>query len=399
MQSALRAPNRPHEHSMNSKLFHNENGWITLNSLHPCDQAVTARFDVNVASVQAAEVFVLAKKADESTPALALTVNGQTYALNSTMTGPACWLRAQIDAAVLQQGSNEFTVPVQPQWAMAYEPAGGQPVIRARLWHDSFVAEPIFPVYGDPGIETQRDEWLALLPESLRVVGDRWQWCWELAGFLSSAWPYSNELDGGSAYAPWDARTILNWGKAGCDPSGEKCIAMCVHYAVCFVQFCVAMGVPARAIILTSDVNTPSGHFVTEVWLEEYQAWALIDPNLHLCYQDPDTGCPLSAAELARLQDEPRALAQLGEGFQSQKIRLGSYLEEVCLPGDVYRHWGVWQRHDWIARPDLVPPQHGTVLYAETDIIWCADTEEDVAKMGMFSHFLSAAQLAVVPNS
>ena len=125
----------------------------------------------------------------------------------------------------------------------------------------------------------------------------------------------------------------------------------------------------------------------------------MIDPNLHLCYREPRTGRPLSVAELALYTGKPgpplTELAEFGTGYDSQRERLDPFARNHCLTGGVYRLWGVWARHDWITRPDLVPPAHGSMGYTETDILWCATSDAIVAELGMFPHFLTPEQLAL----
>jgi len=374
---------------MNSKLFFHENGNICARDVLPLAQSTPLRFDLPP-QIARAELFVAAQKHAPSTPALKVRACGVEYSLDAPKAESVCWLRAPIEASGL---CGEIEIPAQDGWSLAHAAASGLPIVRVRAWGDGFCDASVHPRHGDTGIETQRNEWLNLLPESLRVLNSRWDWCWRLAEWLAAAWPYANEFQA-TSYAPWDARIILEWGRAGQDPHGEKPIVMCVHYAVGFVQFCLAMGVPVRAVVLTPDMNSSDGHFVAEVWLEEFGAWAMIDPNLHLCYRDVRTQRPLAVAELFARRDELAESAHFGAGFEAQKNHLEGFARTGCLSGAVYRLWGVWGRHDWIENPDCAPPAHGAVLYAETDIIWCADEEATREELAMFPHFLSSSQLA-----
>ena len=54
---------------------------------------------------------------------------------------------------------------------------------------------------------------------------------------------------------------------------------MCVHYAVAFVSCCQALGIPARCAAVTGALNSGPGHFVAEVWFEDYAKWVVVDPN------------------------------------------------------------------------------------------------------------------------
>jgi len=381
----------------NSQLFANENGRVAFDALRPLTQTTATSSAISLSPIDSAEAYILARKVDAAAPDLQVAVNGTTCTFADVVSEIPCWYRAPVASAALRSGDNILEVAPQTGWEVAYEAASGQPLLRLRVWSEGAANAPAFPVYGDPAITGNREEWLALLPESLREPRDIWQWSWDLAEFTAGAWPYANELDGGASYAPWDARTILRWGRARCDDNGVCAIAMCVHYAVVYVQFAIALGIPARAVVITSALNRPCGHFIAEVWLEEYQTWAMIDPNLHLCFLDKATGRPLSTHELCLMTESPRHLAQHGETF-GQMERLGDFLNDDCLTGNVYGHWSVWGRHDWIDRPDLAPPAHGALPYAETDIIWCCDGGADPLELAMFPQFLTAAQLSVGPN-
>ncbi|HVF10226.1 MAG TPA: transglutaminase-like domain-containing protein, partial [Abditibacteriaceae bacterium] len=349
---------------MSSYLIYNENGHITEDSFTPCAKPIVSHFCAPLPAQQA-EVFLVARKMVSDAMPLRFFIGDREYCTDGPVAAPGVWLRCPVDAGALIIGDNVLTVPAQQDWEVAVEAASAQPVIRLRVADGASANEEIMPEYGDPAIAKTREAWLAMLPESLRTIGNRWEWCWELAGFVSTAWVYSNTLDANS-YAPWDARTILQWGRAARDDRGEKPIVMCVHYGVCFVQLCTAMGVPARVVVLTPGLNSYNGHFVAEVWLEEYGTWAMVDANMHMCYKDRATQRPLAVAELASLGNELQSLAQFGRGWEAQRARFQPYVDADYLTGTVYRLWGVWRRHNWIERPDLAPPAHGAVVYCET---------------------------------
>jgi hypothetical protein len=380
---------------MKSRLLYNENGLVSQENFKPCATTITARFSITLPAHQA-EVFIFCRKDTPDVAPLTIHAGRAEYSADAPPGRYGYWLHCPIDGAALPVGDNTVTVPAQPDWDVAVEAASEQPLIRLRVADGTSTDEEVLPEYGDPAIVEDRDAWLALLPESLRTLTDRWEWCWNLAGFLSSAWTYANEEDGVS-YAPWDARTILKWGRAQRDDSGRKPIVMCCHYSICFVQFCMAMGVPARVVVLTPGIGRTDGHFVAEVWLEEFQSWAMMDTNMHLCYKDRATQRPLAVAELPGRGAELRDMAQFGSGWETQRTRFQQIVENDYLSGAVYRLWGVWQRHNWVERPDLVPPAHGAVTYCETDIIWCADDEATSAELAMFPHLLSSQKLSDEP--
>lgn len=386
---------------MNSRLLYHERGRVLPRDFHPCERPISTRLSFPDAATDAAELFILALKASEDASPLVVTAGKETYSVDTPVTGRAQWLRCAIDPAALEPGAEAIGLPAQSGWHVAVEPASGEPVIRLRIMGPGHAAEPVFPAYGDPGIQREADSWRALLPESLRELDNQWDWCWRLAGFLSSAWNHTGTREPQvprTSYSPWDARVILRWARADKDDEGNKPVAYCVHYAVCFVQLCTLMDVPARSMVLTGDNNAGPGHFVAEVWLDEHESWAMIDPNLHICYRDPETGRPLATAELHPLGNALADRVQIGEGLRTQPTAIENGMKEHYLNGAVYRHWGVWRRHDWIDRADQAPPGHGMVCYPETDIIWCDQPPEARSHLGMFPHFLSPEELSRPPS-
>lgn len=90
----------------------------------------------------------------------------------------------------------------------------------------------------------------------------------------------------------WDAQRILQavWRD---DSVGFICDA----YAATYVSVCVSVGLTARMFHL-GDVYG-KGHYVTEVWSDDYAKWVLMDP-LYDCHFTLH-GLPLSALELHHL--------------------------------------------------------------------------------------------------
>lgn len=378
-----------------SHLLYHENGHISPADFVRCTLPVATTFHVESPPTEA-ELFVLARSEHPDNKSLKIIINGRDLEIEAAASGDsAAWLRSRIEPALFPKGASTIVLPPQG-WSIA-RPRSQQPVIRLRV-EDNGVDDPqVQPLYGDPAITAQPQRWLSLLPKELQTGGETWDWCWQLAGFLASAWRYRNATEG-VTYAPWDARTILQWGRRGVADDGRLPITMCVHYAVSFIQFCQACGVAARAVVFTPQLNSAYGHFVAEVWLEKWGRWAMIDPNFHLAYHDPSTSRPLSVAELWPRRDELGGLASFGEGYHNQRERSESFVQDFLFTGAAYRFWGIWGRHDWIDNPALAPPAHGTVPYAETDIIWCADRAEQREYLAMFPHFLSSVELNAAPT-
>jgi hypothetical protein len=386
---------------MHSTLLHADHGLTAPGHFQPPDTSAVTRLVSNDLTISRAELYVDAAR-DADTPPLTVLVNDSPVQVDGDLSAPGSrWYRGPVDPALLEWGNNEILVAPQPGWQVMTEPSTELPVIRLRVWSDTVPSEPRPPRYGDPAISASPGEWLAHLPVELRngPADDAgiWDWCWQLAGWTSRAWPYTNTADG-SLYAPWDARTILRWaGGPERAALGETPIMMCVHYAVVFIQLATAAGVTARAAVLTPELGSSYGHFVAEVWLPTCGRWAMIDPNMHFCFRDPTgAGIPLATAELWARRDELSALLETGPGFDAQSPRLRDFATGHCFRGRTYRLWGIWARHDWIDRPEQRPPAHGAAVYAETDIIWAA-LPEFADDLAMFPHLVTAADLAEAP--
>jgi len=100
---------------------------------------------------------------------------------------------------------------------------------------------------------------------------------------------------------PWDALIILE------SKDQPDCLTMCTHYACVYTQCCLALGWTARHCILDH-------HCVSEVWMNDFNKWVMMDPgnsasrpdaNLHYELND----MPLSARELHLIARADRSKA------------------------------------------------------------------------------------------
>lgn len=87
-------------------------------------------------------------------------------------------------------------------------------------------------------------------------------------------------------YASWNAHEIL-------DRTEKGDAFWCTYKAALFVQACNAAGLTAR--MLGINPKHQSAHTVTEVYINDFRKWMLVDPWLN-CYFERD-GVPLSAIE------------------------------------------------------------------------------------------------------
>jgi hypothetical protein len=67
------------------------------------------------------------------------------------------------------------------------------------------------------------------------------------------------------------------------------------------------------------------------------------------------------------------------------------------LRGLWIRSRGIWARTDFLSRPELTPPGHGTTAYCETSLVW----EQPLRGrgFGMFPFFAEAGYFAAPPGS
>jgi hypothetical protein len=205
-----------------------------------------------------------------------------------------------------------------------------------------------------------------------------------LTYWLSTSWQHT---DSGVAqqYAPWDAETILAWGRVRTGHDGRLPIVMCVHYGAAFVSCAQAAGLRARAVITADTINGYCGHFVAEVWFDEYGKWVLVDPNLDASFRQ--AGVPLSAREVQAAGSDLSDLVEWGRGteFQRRYPHIEAFVCDNYLRGRWIRSRSNWARADFLSRPDLTPPGHGMTAYCETSLVW--DAELRPRGFGMFPYF------------
>jgi hypothetical protein len=231
-----------------------------------------------------------------------------------------------------------------------------------------------------------------LIPLAIQNIEDQWEKMRMLASWVSGQFPYRN-LDQGVEYAPWDPLTILSWGKHERGQTEKVPVTMCVHYGVFFCAAAMALGVPARNVCCTNDLNGSTGHFISEVWIEKWRKWCQVDANCDLIYVKDNI--PLSVAELFKEGLALKELAVEGESFVQQPEYVHRFVDECLLTGRSFRFWAVWLHNDYCEHPKYRPPSHGVGAYAETDWIWAQSAEG--APPGMFPYSMDQDMLQKMP--
>ncbi len=337
---------------------------------------------------------------------LRASLNGHELALADGSPGLR-WRRLELAAGQLRAGENVVELwsdsAALDGWALGIEgvPAGrdsalstdggrtwrcermgihhnltGEYLVRLRL-PDPAGAEPPPFVWEDPDCPQLR-ELREIVPAGIQALADPWEKARALASWVSRQWEY--RASGGSEYTPWDALTILSWGKRGYGQVKPAPITMCVHFGVVFNSAALALGLPARSVCCTGDVARGWGHFINEVWMERWGKWCHVDANCDLAYVKE--GVPLSVGELHAEGEALARWVQPGPGYHALSDYLVGFVRDHLMNGEAFRLWAVWPRNDFFAHPECTPPAHGAGAYCETDWLWArpADAEE----LGMF---------------
>ena len=221
-------------------------------------------------------------------------------------------------------------------------------------------------VYEDPAAPRVR-ELRKLVPSRIRNIRDPWRQLLALRAHVARSWVHDPS---GPSYAPWDPWTILDWSKRKWGHGLKGTVTMCVHFAVHFAALATALGHKARCVVITEAPGTSTGHFMAEVWSKAHGAWVMHDPNYDVHFED---GAPLSVVEIARRHHQGQPLKpclRFGPGQPRGPRRVVTYFNRWVATGRSFRCAGVWTANQYISDPTVTPPNHGSIGYCETDIVW-----------------------------
>lgn len=410
-----------------SQLYYTEQGNV-VSTL--CEELTSYRRAQKVLHLPATQkggtLYFLARCSAAASTPLRLSINGTVLTpIAPDSHDRYTWNSVPLDASFLKAGANvvEFWTDVTAMdgWSLAIEgghvgpqssvsdDAGrswrnnrmaylnvlsGEYIVRIRLQEGQDAPPPAFQWEdrAHPRVQSFR----RLLPPGASGNGTRMQVVRALSAWISQSWSHINSL-AASVYAPWDPETILSWGKARKGHDGRVPVVMCVHYGVAMVSACQALGIPARCAVLWGTLNGMDGHFAAEVWFDEFQKWVFVDPNVDAIFIKD--GIPLSIPEIRDAGDRLSPLIEWGEGARSQRSNpnIERFLDELFLPGVLFRHRAVWPRADFLSHPECSPPGHGSTSYAETPLVWeAADLDRG---FGMFPYFGDASYCTREPTS
>lgn len=409
-----------------SRLYHNESGRVIPALCEELTRFRRARAVLHLpATGSDAVLFVLAQPHRVDDNPLNCSINGiRQEAIRAQPDLHYRWYERVLKAGDLREGENVVELWTEDSamtgWSLALE-AGGPPArcmlsddggahwrsdrmgylnavqgnycVRIRLGEgrDDPAPDMAWASADHPRAQSLRD----LLPRRVSNSADRLTQIRELSSWLASGWEHSGS-GRATVYAPWDAETILAWGGRRRGHNGERPIAMCVHYAVAFVSACQALRIPARCAALMGTPNGYDGHFVAEVWFEEYRKWVMVDPNCDAILFRK--GRPLSIEEIQALGDGLEPHVEWGSGTRYQRTfsHMRDFMRNNLLKGVCFRHRSVWPRADFLSHPEHSPPGHGSVSYCETGLVW---TEKDVDDgFGMFRYFAPSGYFTAPPD-
>ena len=186
-----------------------------------------------------------------------------------------------------------------------------------------------------------------------------------LRNWVRRQWPGN---DAGSGIRTWNALEILN------APAGQH--GMCVHFATVFSQCALALGYTARPIVL-------NGHFVADVWSDEYRKWVLMDVeainggdlNKYATgmFLDKDTRVPLDAVELHR------AVVEGTTANVTQQVYMmvgGTFkmVERAAQDMGVFSYFAYVNRNNHIDQLQPWEEYHGEDYYHSDQYQWWTDT-------------------------
>lgn len=248
----------------------------------------------------------------------------------------------------------------------------GEYVMRVRSHAPKLQDPPPASIVYEDARHPRVRELLDVVPQTIRRQKDPWAQLLALRTWLAQYWRHDPRP---GSYTPWDPETILDWSRRNWTHGRRGRVVMCVHYGVAMVGLAAALGHRSRCVCVTNGLATAEGHFMAEVWDPVLRQWVLHDPNFDVHYED--RGRPLATMDMADfIQSRGRSALSpkpaKGPGFPRGPRRLTVPFRNLFASGESFRLSSVWRRNDFISDPTAGPPNHGSIVYAETDFVWYA---------------------------
>ena len=411
-----------------SRLYFSENGRVVPTL---CEEITIFRRVRKVLSLPSTaaqgRVYLLARAYGDEIP-LRMSLNGtEVDPIQPLYPGKYGWYEVPVAASLFKEGDNAFEIwtdsTAMTAWSLAIEAGHAQPesfisgdggktwrndrmgylnvvrgeyVVRVRLSEGEDPAPPamVWEDKNSPRLESLRK----IVPPRARDQGPLLERIRALSSWLSTSWEHTGPANPAVSvvYGPWDAETILAWGKARSGHNGYRPMVMCVHYAAAFVSSCQCVGIPARCVVVTGAVNKGCGHFVSEVWSDEHDKWIMVDPNTDsIMWKD---GVPLSLTEIQQAGSDLSDLIEWGAGSSFQKTfpHMVEFIRDNYQKGVCFKHRSIWPRADLLSHPELSPPGHGWINYCETELVW--DRKDLEKGFGMFPYFADPGYFDAPPR-
>lgn len=350
------------------------------------------------------ELYLLAYEYQDNTLPLYVRLGRTDLELtpNPALQGRYVWRVLSVPASELKTPEVTITIscpaPSMSAWILALDTTGNKGASskstdRGRTWrrdgmgYDFILSGEYVVRLWTPGIELKHPdlpfiyedanhprlgELLAFLKDKMGTLpcGEDYERALALKDWLAAQWDHQGGPLG-SAYAPWEARTIMDWGRRGRGHGLEGLDDFCVHFAAAFVQFAGALGLESRMVF--SDVTGPAtgdGHCVPEVFCRELHKWVVLDPDVDVVPMVH--GRPISAMELHQLgvSDRSGDLELVpGPCYGKRPDPLRDFWKQLW-PNALFRRWGFLPRNDFFSHPDAFPCEHGRMNYHCVDMLW-----------------------------
>lgn len=410
-----------------SRLYFSENGNVIPSLCEELTAWRRARKMLHLPVTTSPSTLHLLARAHEGTPhPLRCSVNG--IELPPVPPGGKTgyrWHSIPLRASILRDGENGFEfwtdATAMNAWSLAMEGGHAQPrsflsndagrtwrnekmgylnalrgeyVVRVRIEEGKNPAPPAI-IWEDPACP-RFESLRSLMPAEALRPGPVLPRVRALSAWLSSSWEHTAQ-DRAALYAPWDAETILSWGKSRAGHNDQIPIVMCVHYGAAFVSCAQAAGIPARCAILMGTPNGYDGHFVAEAWSDQHAKWIMVDPNVDAILWR--NGSPLSITEIQNAGSDLAPLIEWGPGTADQRRnpRIVKFIQDIYVTGICFRHRSLWPRADFLSHPEECPPGHGALTYCETALVW---ERRDLDRgFGMFPHHADPAYFDAPPRA
>jgi hypothetical protein len=373
-----------------------------------------------------ATLYFVARPHEGTKLPLHISVNGTELPLVLPDLSWHTWYEVTVEPSLLRGGDNVFEFwadsTAMNSWSLALEAGHAEPnsfitdnsgstwrnhhmaylnvlraeyVVRVRLLEGEDPAPPpmVFNDPNDPKLESLRNILPSDAHDESRSKLDRLR---AISTWLASSWEHTPAApDLGIVNTPWDPETVLAWAPGQRGHNGLRPVCNCIFYGVAFANAAQAIGVPARCAIFAGKPGKADGHFTAEYWLDEFQKWAMVDPNFDDFFIRD--GVPLPVTELQELGSDLEDVTVRGPGAEEQRKneRVYRWFDSHERRARSLEFRTVWYRADQLTSPEFNPPAHGGgAAYTENGIVW---EERDKETWGMFPLFGSPDYFNAAP--